>query len=164
MLTLLRAVEQINATLPIDKRWSADGFFRIISSADAINQHLHLPEEPRIVERTVPIVGETPIHGDNLAFVWWAHWPSLTIESYDDEYNLAERSETCMRNFDNTWLFINGQLRDCKFVDSANVPGYSVHSTVCGFLLAIEKSGEPCDAHEAPRGDFTNGNHIGGAR
>ena len=26
------------------------------------------------------------------------------------------------------------------------------------------KSGEPCDAHEAPRNDFTNGNHIGGAR
>ena len=26
------------------------------------------------------------------------------------------------------------------------------------------KSGEPCDAHEAPHDDFTNGNHIGGAR
>ena len=97
MLTLLRAVEQINATLPVDERWSADAFCRIISGAHEINSHLFLPDEPRIVERSVPLDGDTPIYGDYLAIVWWSHWPSLIIESYADEYNLADRAETCAR-------------------------------------------------------------------
>ncbi|TWU44651.1 hypothetical protein Poly51_59200 [Rubripirellula tenax] len=143
MLTLQRAVEQINATLPVDERWTADDFCRIISSAHEINRHLYLPDEPRIVKRAVPLDGDTPIHGDYLAIVWWAHWPSLIIESYADEYNLAERAETCTRSFDRTWLFVNGRLRDSKFVDSDSVPGYNVHSTVCGYLFAIQDDGEP---------------------
>ena len=143
MLTLLSAVEQINATLPVDEWWTADDFCRIISSAHAINSHLSLPDEPRIVERTVPLNGDTPIYGDYLAIVWWAHWPSLLIESYADEYNLAERAATCTRSFDRTWLFVHGRLRDTKFVDSDSVPGYTVHPTVCGYLFAIQDDGEP---------------------
>ena len=32
-----------------------------------------------------------------------------------------------------------------------------------GRINTLDKA-EPCDAHEAPRGTFTNGDHMGGAR
>ena len=31
-------------------------------------------------------------------------------------------------------------------------------------MLETQNDDEPCDARKAPRGVFTNGNHIGGAR
>jgi hypothetical protein len=141
MLTLRRAVDQINATLPADEQWSAESFGRIVSGIDENNRHLWLPDDPKVVERTEPLADDTEVFGAHLVAFWWAHWPLFRIESYEDAHKLAERAETCSRTFDGTWVFINGTLRDCRFVDSVDVPGYRVHSTVCGCLFAIEDGG-----------------------
>lgn len=140
MLTLAASIDQINATLPVRDRWAREAFCRIVSTADDLNRHLRLPDDPKIVERTDPLSEDTVVCGEFLVFVWWAHWPRLTIESYENEYDLAERAETCYRTFDNTWVFVDGLLRDCRFVDSMEVPGYTVFETVCGSLFAIKNS------------------------
>ncbi|MGB7344586.1 MAG: hypothetical protein WBD20_10255 [Pirellulaceae bacterium] len=90
----------------------------------------------------------------------WARWIAFLLFSL--------MAVLCLLMFFNAGVSVKSILRFVVVLATVySLWDWDVYPTTDDELLsytADRVSGEPSDAHEAPHDDFTNGNHIGGAR